>query len=68
MLELVIDIKPRNELISKETNSGKWTIYVKSSGQKSAVEEKHFSSYEMEIELDNAVKALKEWNKRLGQK
>ena len=65
MLQLIISLDKKNNLLSKETNSGEWSIYLNMNGQKSKVEEKHFSSYDMEDELEKAVKALNEWNKKV---
>ena len=65
MLQLIISLDKKNNLLSKETNSGEWSIYLNMNGQKSKVEEKHFSSYDMEDEREKAVKALNEWNKKV---
>ena len=65
MIQLIVDLNKKNELISKETSSGRWAIYIERHGQRNRLEEKHFSSYEMESELEKAIKSLSEWKKRL---
>ena len=66
MLQLIINLDEKNNLISKESSSGSWLIYLHKNGQKNKVEEKDFSHYEMESELELAAKALHTWSKRIA--
>ena len=64
MLQLIINLNDKNKLLSRETASGKWAIYVEKNKQRDKIEEKYFSSYDMESELENAVRRLDNWSRR----
>ncbi len=65
MLQLIVNLNDKNKLISMEDSSGKWIIYLEKSGQRDKVEEKYFSSYDMESELENAIRRLNKWCERV---